>query len=127
MERLREAVGDQSYKSVGKSCENVSVHTSSVISGLGNFFPPGWIPAESSELYAVGLLGSDQTVWLWPVDAIARDLFASKHIPFNGNLFQRWKLIEANIIAYHSLYFSDFFDGTESVKHSTYLIYFNMI
>lgn len=102
-----------------KAARMSRVHTSSVISGLGNFFPPGWIPAESSELYAVGLLGWDQTVWLWPVDAVARDLFASKRTPFNGNLFQRWKLIEANIVAYHSC------DGTESVKHSTDLIWFN--
>lgn len=102
-----------------KAARMSRVHTSSVISGLGNFFPPGWIPAESSELYAVGLLGWDQTVWLWPVDAVARDLFASKRTPFNGNLFQRWKLIEANIVAYHSC------DGTESVKHSTDLIWFS--
>lgn len=35
-----------------KAARMSRVHTSSVISGLGNFFPPGWIPAESSELYA---------------------------------------------------------------------------
>lgn len=106
MERLRKAVGDQSYKSDGKGCENVTR-------------PYLFCDLRAWKFLSAGMDTRRIFRALRTVDAVARDLFASKRTPFNGNLFQRWKLIEANIVAYHSC------DGTESVKHSTDLIWFN--
>lgn len=106
MERLRKAVGDQSYKSDGKGCENVTR-------------PYLFCDLRAWKFLSAGMDTRRIFRALRTVDAVARDLFASKRTPFNGNLFQRWKLIEANIVAYHSC------DGTESVKHSTDLIWFS--